>query len=224
MIRRLRRLSKEIKKRGLWGGIKWLLIITKRKIVPHRQVIWFIDLREIDSETFSLPDNVEVKRYYREDEIEHADYIRLVETGTELMGSNAIQLIKERFNNGAHLWLIKENGQFAGYKWSIVKDPLTPTYIPHTEKDVHGIGGELFEEFRGKGLFEIFDNYQFIALKKDGFSRFYSETYEWRESAVRTLSKSKIRRKIGVAKRFSILGRNIVIWYEMSNYSKFPRL
>jgi hypothetical protein len=221
MIRRLQRLSKEINKLGFGGGIKWLFIIGRR-IVPRRQVIWCIDLLGIDSESFSLPDNIEIKRYYKEDEIEHDDYVRLVETGTELMGSNARQLVKKRFSNGAQLWLIKENGQTAGYRWTIVKDPLTPTYIPHTETDVHGIGGELFEEFRGRGLFEILTKFHFITLKNEGFLRFYGETYEWNKSAVHSLAKTN--RKVGVAKRFSIFGRNVVIWYEMSNNSKFRNL
>jgi hypothetical protein len=215
MIRRLKRLLKEIGKRGVFGGIKWMTIEIERKIFPHRQVIWLVDLMEICDEKFALPDDIKIKRYNGEDEIEHGDYIRLVETGTELMGSNAKNIIKKYFNKGAQLWLMKKNGQLAGYKWSIVKEPLLPTYIPHTEKDVHGMAGEMFEEFRGKGLFQIFTNYQLIALKKDGFSRLYSESYVWDKLAVRALS--KIYRKIGEATIFRIRGKKIVIWHEMLN-------
>lgn len=215
MLRRLSRLSKEIDKRGLLGGINWLLTTLIRRIFPHRQVIFFADLMEMDSNNLSLADNVEIKKYSRKDEIEHAEYIKLVETGTELMGSNAANLIEERFRNGGQLWVIRENGLFAGYGWAIVKDPLTPTFFPHTEKDVHHLAGEVFQEFRGREVFRILTQYMLIDYKKEGFSRFYGQVYEWNKASIR--ANSKFMRKIGVAKRFSILGREIVIWYEMLN-------
>ncbi len=215
MIGRLQRLSKEINKRGLLGGINWMFNRIWQRIIPQRIVIWFTDLMEINGEAFSLPDNVEITRYTREDEIEHCDYKRLVETRTELMGSNPIEFIKKRFSYGAQLWIIKVNGQFAGYHWTIVKDPLEQTFFPHTERDVNAIGVEIFEEFRGQGLYKILNDFMVITLKKEGFSRFYRTTYVWNKSSISAISKT--HRKIGIARRFSIFGINNVLWYEMSN-------
>lgn len=216
MFRRLKYLAKRIKTDGLVSGLRWLFVTIIRRIVPHRQVIWFVDLTKITSDEFSLPHNMFVKRFRSQDEMDEDDLNTLIKCRTELMGSATNEMINKRFKNGAVLWLIKEGDCIAGYSWTIVKDPITPTYIPHSEDDVHRIGSEIFSGFRGRNLFQLLTKYMLITLKKEGFKRFYSEAYLWNKQAISAMLKTDYR-KIGVAKRFSLFGRNVVIWYEMSN-------
>jgi hypothetical protein len=217
MLRRLKAVVKKVRTDGIISGIRWLIIKIYRRMLPHRQTIRFADLGEISSDGFSMPDNIKIQRFHSRDQMNKEDLKILLESETELMGSAASNLIHQRFEKGGILWLIKVDNNLAGYRWTIVKDPITPTYVPHTEKDVHVIATELFKEYRGKNLFILFTKHMMITLKNEGFKRVFSETYLWNKRADNALSKIEYYRKIGIARRFSFFGRNIVIWYDMSN-------
>lgn len=216
MFRRLRVIVDRIKKDGFSVGVRWLFVTIIHRIVPHRQMIWCVDLTSISNDEFIVPGNIKIKRFTSRDQIDKEELKTLIESGTELMGSAASDLIDDRFNKGAVLWLIEENGSVAGYKWTIVKDWLMPTYVPHTDSDVHEFGSEIFKGFRGRNILQLSTKYVLITLKNEGFKRYYSESYLWNKPAINAFSKTDYR-KIGIAKRFGLFGRNVVIWYDMSN-------
>ena len=216
MFRRLRVLYHKIRSVGIMRAIVWIIITGYHRIIPQRQVIWCTDLTKIDSEEFSLPDNVVIQGFYSIDEVDKEDLKTLINCGTALMGSAANILIRKRFNKGAVLWLLKTNQQLAGYRWTISNNHVTPTYIPHTETDVHSIGTEIFPAFRGLDLYILFDQGTKIIFKNEGFKRFYYETYLWNKRAVKAILKTSSH-KIGVATRFKIFGKNIIIWHDMSS-------
>jgi RimJ/RimL family protein N-acetyltransferase len=135
------------------------------------------------------------------------------------MGSNARKLIEERFSAGATLWLIRKKGHLAGYQWTIPKDPINPTYVPHTETDVHNIAGEVFKPFRDDGVYQESIKKMLFSLKAKGYKRFFSEAYLWNKKAIRAQSKTGLRR-IGTARRFDLFGRNVVVWSDMINSRK----
>lgn len=205
----------QYKKNGLVGSIHWLFVKIQRKFIK-RQILFFVELTEINDNDFLLPDNITIEIVKSENEIGDKELKRLIEGGTALMGNKAKQMIKERFAKGALLWLMKMNDQFAGYSWTISKDTLRPTYMPYTEKDVHGIGDEIFEEFHNQGLHRIFVKYQLINMKNEGFLRFFGEIYVWNKPSLRSYGKTEMR-KLGIAKKRFLGGRNIVTWYEMYN-------
>jgi hypothetical protein len=217
MLRRLKAIVKKVRTDGIISGIRWLITKIYRRILPHRQTIRFTDLSEISSDGFSIPDNIQIQRLHSRDQMNKEDLKILIESETELMGSAANNLINKRFDKGGILWLIKVDNHLAGYRWTIVKDPLSRTYVPHTEKDVHVIATELFKEYRGQNLFILFTKYMMITLKNEGFKRVFSEIYLWNKRAEHAISKIEYYRKIGIARRFNFFGRNIVIWYDMSN-------
>jgi len=170
----------------------------------------------VDTESFSLPDTLKIERINSINQINEKDLKMLTESRSDLMGSAASILIRERFDKGAVLWLLKENGHLAGYRWTIANNHVTPTHVPHTETDVHSIGAELFDGFRGRYLFDMFLRGTFIILKSDGFKRFYSETYLWNKRAIKAILKTGLS-KIGTATMISIFGKTFVIWHEMSS-------
>jgi len=216
MFRRLKVIFFRIKSYGLVYGIKWLIVMCYHRVIPQKQVIWCIDLTKLYAKTLLLPDNIEIQRFDAINQVSQKDIEKLIDSNSDLMGSAASMLIRERFNKGAALWLLKENGQLAGYQWTISNNHETPTYLPHTETDVHTIGIELLKEFRGRDLLYLFQVSTFITLKNNGFKRHYLETYLWNKRALKAFSKIGLR-KIGIARRFNFLGKNIVIWYDMPN-------
>lgn len=216
MFRRLKVIVNKFRSNGAVACLIWLFVAIIRRIFPYRQAIWFTDLTELSTDEFIMPTNIKIKRYSSRDQMDKEELKRLIECDTELMGSAGGIIIDERFDKGALLWLIEEDCHMAGYRWTIVKDPLMPTYIPHTESDVHELGAEIFEGFRGRNILQISTKYILITLKNEGFKRFYSESYLWNKRAVNAFLKTDYR-KIGIAKRFSLFGRNVIIWYGMSN-------
>ena len=190
------------------------------RLIPRKQVIWFTDLTEIDSDGFFMPDNLKIQRFDSIEEIDSKDLKKLTECGTELMGSAGSNLIRERFKKGAVLCLYKENDKLAGYCWTIVKKHIRPPYLPHTETDVHFFGTEIFPGFRGGYLFRLFDEGTKIIYKKEGVKRYYSETYLYNKRALKAIFKTSAR-KIGIATRFSIFGKNVVIWHDMTSKANF---
>ena len=215
MLRRLKRMVSIVKSEGAIVGLTWLITTVYHRVIPQKQVIWSIDLTKVDCEGFSMPEGVEIKRFHSIDEIDKEDYKVLIERGTSLMGSAASILVRERFNKGAVLWLLKKNGQLAGYNWTIINNHVTPTYFPHTETDAHSIGTEIFPDFRGCHLFRLFLEGRKVILKKEGSKRYYSETFLWNKRAIKANLKISLR-KIGIATRFSIFSKNIVIWHDMT--------
>ena len=207
-------------KYGFGDSIKWAWNRLLRKFFLKKQIIFFFELSEIDENDYDIPENVEIIIAKKENEVDLKYLKKLIESNTELMGMDAKNMIEERFSSGAWLWLMIMDGILVGYSWTISKDPLRSTFLPYTEKDVHNIGTEFFEEFRYRGLLRILSTYRFVKLKQEGFIRYYTETYEWNKAAIRAIEKDKMQ-KLGIAKKRKSFGRNIVIWYEMYNKKSF---
>jgi len=53
-------------------------------------------------------------------------------------------------------------------------------------------------------------------MKNEGYKRCYSETYIWNKRAVKANLKIGSR-KVGIATRLKIFGKNVVIWHDMSS-------
>ena len=60
--------------------------------------------------------------------------------------------IKERFDKGASLWLIKFEDRLAGYGWTLQGRTIEPHYFPLGQDDVHLFDFHVFPKYRGRGL------------------------------------------------------------------------
>jgi hypothetical protein len=225
MKTRLNILAKKIKSDGFLVTLKWFLVTRVRRfrIFPQRKVIWCRDLTEAEDEDFELPPNITITRFRSRDQMDKEDLKVLIENVTDLMGTIASKMIDSRFEKGAVLWLIKEDGHLAGYRWTIENDPLYHTYVPLTEKDVHLLDNELFEGFRGGPLNQLFSKSYRITLKREGFKRAFSETHFWNKRAIKAVLKGG-GCQIGIARKFHLFGRTIVIWSDMYNKGKKIRV
>lgn len=214
MMRRLKRAVKVFSNKGVFHGIKWIMVTLFRKVIPHKQVIWCTIIDEIDFENFKLPENLSVQRVTSISDLSLGDFKTLKED-TVLMGSAGHIMIGKRFSTGGTLWLLKCEGKLAGYRWYFANDHIHPTYLAYTEKDIHSVGAEILSDFRGKHLAPIFEKEIFRILKGEGLKRCYSETYLWNKQAVKSFLKTD-KQKIGIASRFNFFGKNIVIWHDMT--------
>lgn len=223
MSRRLKRLMYMIRREGFIGGIKWMCYAIYHRYIPEKQIIWCMNLTQLETTEFVLPDNLKLERYNSLEQVSDHDLKILFACHSDLMGSATSILIPERFNKGAVLWLMKDDAHVVGYQWTIANNHTTPTYFPHTEGDIHAIGIEILPDYRGRNLQNIFQQQIWIILRNEGFRRYFSETYLSNKLALKAFSKTG-QRGIGIAKRFYFLGKNVVIWYDMSKNIELKKL
>jgi hypothetical protein len=216
MLRRLKAIYRVIKTDGLYTGVKWLIVTVYHRLIPQKQIVWCTNLMQReDLAEFVLPDHLSFQRYQAMDQIGKEDLRAFLACSSILMGSATFIIMHERFNKGAILWMLKVNGQVAGYWWTIANNHVTPTYLPHTSKDIHAIGIELFEGFRGGRLLKTFSQAVQSTLKKECYQRYYAETYLWNLNAIKAFQRIGDC-KVGTATRFGFFGKNVIIWHEMS--------
>ncbi|MGO9138303.1 MAG: N-acetyltransferase family protein [Syntrophales bacterium] len=150
---------------------------------------------------------IECKSTYHE--ISGPDSVRLVNYWTEEL---LIDRIKKRFTEGAVIWIVKCDGNVAGYGWSIRGKMVSQYFLPLTPHDAVLFDYVIFDEFRGRGLYPLLINYMFSQLKIAGVKRAFGHSYAWNESSIHGLSKTFFR-KFSLARQFHIFGRDITIWY-----------
>jgi hypothetical protein len=216
MHRRFIRIKGMIQSDGFIPTMKWMFVTFYRRAIPHKQVLFYTDLTILDTDESSLPDNLKVEQYHSLDQIDKGDLKTLINCGTALMGSAGLSYIRERFARGAVLWLLKVDRQVAGYRWIMENDHVTSTFFPHMKTDLHSLATELFLDFRGQNLFGIFRKEVHRIKRNEGFKTCYSESKLYNKRAVKAhLKIGDI--KFGIATRFRMFGKNVVIWHDMND-------
>jgi ribosomal protein S18 acetylase RimI-like enzyme len=119
--------------------------------------------------------------------------------------------IRERFDSGASVWLIKSAGKLAGFGWTLQGDTIEPHYFPLAQDDVHLFDFHVFPQYRGQGLNPFLVNYILHSLASESSGRAFIEAAEWNQAQLSSLSKTPFRR-LGLARKSKILHRIIVCW------------
>jgi GNAT superfamily N-acetyltransferase len=162
----------------------------------------------VDDSVFALPAGIVIERYNTYDEAVRPAMKRIVDYwGREGM----TQKVKDRYAKGAILWVVKWQGEIAGFVWSISGKMLAPWYLPTTLHDGYIFDAVTFEEYRGRGLYPLLMNFVLGKLKSEGISRMVGELYSTNSASLRGLKKTYYH-SFGLAKKFRIFGRNITIW------------
>jgi len=126
-----------------------------------------------------------------------------------------LKQMKDRFDRGAQLWLLKKGGKLAGFRWVLRGRTMEPYFFPLTRDDAHVFDAEVFPQFRGKGIDSRLNNYLISKLKEEGVRRVLSEIYSWNTAGLSSIAKTDFNR-IAVGRRIRILNRTIVIWSRVS--------
>ena len=121
------------------------------------------------------------------------------------------RLMAERFQRGASLWVVKWEEQIAGYGWTLPGATMEPHFFPIGIHDVHLFDFRIFPEYRGRRINPSLVGHILYELATDGKSRVFIEAEEWNQAQLSSLSRTPFR-PLGLALRFRILGKTIVIW------------
>ena len=145
------------KKQGLSRTLRRILEQPRRLAKGHMFLI-YAELNEVDDAVLNLPQNVIIECKSSYNEILQPDMQKLLDHWRKV---NITDRIKQRFEKDALLWIIKSNGDIAGYGWSIRKTIASAFPMPITPHDAIAFDMEIFDEYRGRGFYGLLVNYIF---------------------------------------------------------------
>ena len=204
------RFAEYFKRNGLHATGRRLSLTVRRTLFSNRMVLFYCDLTSQGSSTTGLPSSLKVERKRNETELNPKD---LQEISNFWHPKLARRNIEERFALGASLWLIKSDGNLAGYGWTLRGRTVEPHYFCLGLDDVHLFDFHVFPTYRGLGVNPSLVNYILCSLAKESHGRAFIEAAEWNQAQLTSLKKTPFRR-LGWARKRSIGGLTIVWWAE----------
>lgn len=196
------------KRNGLQATIHRIGIAAKRTLFLNRMVLFYCDLAEQHSAEPELPNSLKVERLKSRSDLSAPDFEQMVSFwNPKLAGRNMLQ----RFALGASLWLIKYEDRLAGYGWTLQGHTVEPHYFPLGERDVQFLDFHVFPKYRGRAIDWFLMTHSLHALAAEGCARAFGEAAEWNQASMASFAMTPFRR-LGWARKFTILGHTIVCW------------
>jgi ribosomal protein S18 acetylase RimI-like enzyme len=183
-------------------------LAIRRELFSSRMVLFSCDLSIQTTPELVLTQRLRVEEKRSESELSPEDAQQMI---TFWNPRQAQRNIQERFRLGASLWLIKSEDKLAGYGWSLRGATVEPHYFPITQSDAHLFDFHVFTQYRGRGLNPYLVGQILHNLAAAGVHRAHIEAAEWNQAQLSSLAKTPFRR-IGLARKSTILGRTFVRW------------
>jgi hypothetical protein len=171
-------------------------------------VLFYCDIPAQNSPMPEMPSSLTVERKRNETEISQQELQEITSFGNPKL---ARRNLKERFALGASLWLIRSADRLAGYGWTLQGRTVEPHYFPLGEDDVQFLDFHVFPKYRGRALDWFLMTHILHELAADGRARAFGEAAEWNKASLSSFAMTPFRR-LGFARKFTILGRPIVCW------------
>ena len=195
-----------LRRNGFRATIRRIGLASKRSLLSNRMVLLYCDLSTLSSQARELPSSITVERKRSEADLSPRDLEQII----NLWNPNlARQNLKQRFTMGALLWLIKSEGDLAGYGWTLQGRTVEPHYFDLGQADIHFFDFHVFSQYRGQGLNPLLVKQILRNLADNCAGRAFIEVAEWNQAQLSSLSKTPFR-PLGVASKFTILGRTVV--------------
>lgn len=216
MIGLLDRAGLFVRRYGVWAAFSRVVLEIRRRWAGRWMVLYSCDLQKIGDCRVPVSANGEVERKRTESEVTRGDWIRLLES------SNSTEFeakTKERFAQGASLWLYRIDRRVAGFGWTISDHTMQPHYFPFSYRDVHLFDFFVFPEYRGKGVNPALVCSILDQVSQAGMVRAFIEVWNWNRSQLTSLSRTPFV-VLGEAKKTTLFNRSIVLWRGNWRYSK----
>jgi hypothetical protein len=196
------------KRNGLRATIRRLGLAARRALFSSRMVLFYCDLPTLGSPTADLPGSLRVERHTNQTDLSPGD---LQEITSFWNPDHADRNLKERFELGASLWLIKCENHLAGYGWTLQGRTVEPHYFPLGPEDVQFLDFHVFPKYRGRAMDWFLMTQILHRLAAEGRARAFGETAEWNKASLASFGMTPFRR-LGWARKVTIFGRTIVYW------------
>jgi len=193
---------------GVGATVRRLGLAARRTFFANRMVIFYRDISAEPLPTDDLPGSLKVERKRSEADLSAQDLDEITSFWNPKL---AQQNMKERFGLGASLWLIRSEGNLAGYGWTLQGGTVEPHYFPLGEHDVQFLDFHVFPKYRGRAMDWVLMDHIVSELAADGCKRAYGEAAEWNKASLSSFAMVSFRR-LGLARKFTILGHTVVTW------------
>jgi hypothetical protein len=181
---------------------------VRRTLFSNRMVLFYCDLSTLGSPLTELPGPLKVERDQNQTGLSPEDLQEITSFwNPELARRN----VRERFELGASLWLIRFENQLAGYGWTLQGRTVEPHYFPLGADDVQFLDFHVFPKYRGRALDWFLMTHILHQQATEGMARAFGEAGEWNKASLSSFAMTPFRR-LGWARKWTILGRTIVWW------------
>jgi len=193
---------------GLGATIRRAGQNLKRALFASRMVVFYCDLAKQTTVPVKIPISLKVERLKSYSELSPQD---LREMTSFWNPKQAHRNIREQFEQGASLWLIKSADKLAGYGWTMRGRTIAAYYFPIAENDVQLFDFYVFPKFRGRAMHWLLTVYILQMLAAEGAARAFADTGEWNQAQLSSFKMTPFRR-LGLVRSFTILGHTFVSW------------
>jgi ribosomal protein S18 acetylase RimI-like enzyme len=202
------RVTDYFKRNGLRATVRRVGLAARRALFSSRMVLFYYDLPALNSPTADSPSPLKVERHRNQADLSPLDLGEITSFWNPKL---ACRNIKERFELGASLWLIKFEDKLAGYGWTLQGHTIEPHYFRLGPDDAHLFDFHVFPQYRGRGVNPLLVNYILCRLAVECQGRAFIEAAEWNRAQLASLRRTPFRR-LGSARKFTILGCTFVCW------------
>jgi ribosomal protein S18 acetylase RimI-like enzyme len=207
------RLTAYYTRHGFGATIRRAGLSLKRALFSSRMVVLYCDLANQTTAPVNIPSSLKVERLRNYAELNPQD---LKEMTSFWNPKQAHRNIRERFEQGASLWLIKSGDKLAGYGWTLQGRTVEPYYFPLAPDDVHLFDFHVFPQYRGQGINPFLVTHILGGITVESGGRAFIEAAEWNEAQLSSLRKTQFRR-MGCAWKSRVFHRTIVCWPRTGN-------
>jgi ribosomal protein S18 acetylase RimI-like enzyme len=204
------RLAAYYKRHGFAATLRRFTLQAERTLFANRMVLFYCDLAMLRPATTEMPARLKVERHRTQTDITPQDLQQITSFWNPDLASHNIS---HRFGLGASLWLIRFEGQLAGYGWTLQGRTVEPHYFPLAEDDVQFLDFHVFPKYRGRALDWFLMTHILHQLAKDGRARAFGEAAEWNKASLSSFGMTPFRR-LGFARKFTFFNGTIVWWDE----------
>lgn len=204
------RLAAYYKLHGFGATIRRAGLSLNRGLFPSRMFVFYCDLSKQTAAPVNIPASLKIERLTRYAELSAPD---LQELTSFWNPKQAHRNIRERFEKGSALWLIKSEGRLAGFSWTLRGNTIAPYYFPMAQDDVQLFDFYVFPKFRGRAVLWFLIADILHKLRDEGAVRVFGDVAEWNQASL-SFYKMTPFRCLGLVRHFIICGRTFVSWVD----------
>lgn len=193
---------------GFIAAVRRTGLAIKRTLFSRRMVIFYCDLGTQSAAPLTVPTSLKLQRTASRSGLSQQDLEAMTSFWNPKLASHRI---RERFERGATLWLIRSGEKLAGYGWTLQGATIEPYYFPLGLGDVHLFDFHVFSQYRGQGINPLLVKLILSNLATECRGRAFIETAEWNDAQLSSLQKTPFQ-VLGIGSSVTILGRRFVRW------------
>jgi ribosomal protein S18 acetylase RimI-like enzyme len=213
------RLGAYYTRHGFVATIRRAALAARRALFSNRSVLFYCDLATQSAPPADLPSFLKVERKKSSAELSAEDLQQMTSFWNPKL---AHRNMKERFDLGASLWLIKSHERLAGYGWTLQGHTVEPHYFPLGQNDVQFLDFHVFPKYRGRAMDWFLITQILHRLAAEGLARAFGEAAEWNQASLSSFKMTPFR-PLGMARKLTIFGGTIVCWGKKATNAQYTK-